>query len=302
MSLVVSIVQYYFLKRWRIGKFIELSTPIRKRGKFTEDVEEELKRDLQLDSTWSLMRELWMFKLVTNLVPQLRVLISLWNSEPASKTATPTGTPAKRLSPSEAASSVLIWQGLRGVLIAVVLMLLWNAVCTRLGTSHPIFIVTSNHMHNSDIDVGDVLIMQWGRGAIDDLRAGDILAYRYAEEDHDFLLSRVMSVHKEGNSQGVKVVNGDTWIATRADGYKYDDRTRRGHADTSEDQFVNGRDESYPGRVWAKLPWIGTPVVALGGHLSIVSYLGIVAFGIYSIILAGAEARRVRPKPRIITK
>jgi len=95
-------------------------------------------------------------------------------------------------------------------------------------------------------------------------------------------------------------VNGDTWIATKADGRKSDDRKLKGISETSEDQYVNGRDETYPGRVVAKLPWLGIPFFWLGGDFTLLVYVAVVFFGIYSIVLAGIEAKKaklaLRPK------
>lgn len=127
-----------------------------------------------------------------------------------------------------------------------------------------------------------------------------MIAYKFFESDPDFTLSRVLAVHKEG-SKGVKVVNGDTWLSTKADGRKSDDRKLRGISDTSEDQYVNGRDDSYPGRVYFKLPWLGTPLAWVGGDVSILLYAIVVAFVVYSVILAGQEAKRARAalRPRI---
>lgn len=127
-----------------------------------------------------------------------------------------------------------------------------------------------------------------------------IIAYRFFENDADFTLSRVLAVHKEG-SKGEKVVNGDTWVNTKADGRKSDDRKLRGISETSEDQYVNGRDDSYPGRVYFKVPWLGTPLAWVGGDSSIVLYASVVAFCVYSIVLAGQEAKRARAllRPRI---
>jgi hypothetical protein len=131
-----------------------------------------------------------------------------------------------------------------------------------------------------------------------------IIAYKFFEYDPEYTLSRVSAVHKEGNSQGVKVVNGDTWLMTKADGRKSDERQLRGITETSEDQYVNGRDESYPGRVVAKLPWIGLPLAWVGGSGSLLVYVAIVIYVVYSVFLAGRAAKKARAaaKPRIPTK
>lgn len=103
-----------------------------------------------------------------------------------------------------------------------------------------------------------------------------------------------MAVHKEGNSAGVRVVNGDSWIMTKADGHKSNDRQKRGLSDTSEDQYVNGRDESYPGRAWAKIPYVGMFALLVGGDGTLLVYTVVLIYWVSAILMAGAEARKAR--------
>ena len=93
-----------------------------------------------------------------------------------------------------------------------------------------------------------LLVMVWGRSVIETLRVGDVLAYRQLEDDSLLALRRVTAVHKEG-SRGVRVVGGDVWIMTKSDDLRRDDRQLR--LSDSSDMYFFGRDESYPGLVFA---------------------------------------------------
>jgi hypothetical protein len=67
--------------------------------------------------------------------------------------------------------------------------------------------------------------------------------------------------------------------------------------------YFYGREESYPGRVVYKVPYLGLPVLAVG-DASVFVYLVLFCFGIFSLIQAGKAAKQARlaNKPSIVRK
>lgn len=181
--LLGSAVQYAVLRRGRTFLHDKVARAIIARQKDTPEVMAALKREYQLDSPVSLIRELWLPKVLVNTVPQLRGLLGSIKGDAADAAAaagtgkTPSSassTPARRQSPSDAATSVLIWQGVRFVVLAVVLMFAWGRFTDFMGTKTPFYVVTGDHMSRGGFATGDVLLMRWGRSAIDTLAAGDV--------------------------------------------------------------------------------------------------------------------------------
>jgi hypothetical protein len=204
LASLVSWIQFTFLRRNRQALYDEKARFIIARQKATPEVMEELKRDFQLDSVWSLVRELWLPRLVMGIIPQLKMLLGTLSSADGTTTqsnagtgATRTGTVAapigKRQSPSDAASSTLMWQGIRFMVVAVVLVFAWGFFTDFMGTKTPFYVVTTTHMALGGLSVGDVLVLRWGRNVIDSLGAGDVcvcvvVIYFFFGLFHSFLL------------------------------------------------------------------------------------------------------------------
>ena len=155
-----------------------------------------------------------------------------------------------------------------------------------------------------------MLVLQWGRSAIESLRAGDVIALRVLEDDAFVTLSRVTAVHKEGNNRGERIVGGDVWLMTKGDGMNLDERKLR-LADSS-DQYIFGRDETAPGRVWMKIPYLGkkenlstfllfSPYLCAKGYpalvfgdVSVALFLVIAAYIVFALVQAGRAAKKAR--------
>ena len=120
------------------------------------------------------------------------------------------------------------------------------------------------------------------------------------EMDSQMSLSRVMAVHREG-ARGRAVVNGEIWILTKRDESRRDDRKLR-LGDSSE-QYFFGRDETYPGRVVYRIPFVGLIGLLVGDPMVFI-YLIVFAWLIRAGIDAGkaAKAARSAAKPSIVRK
>lgn len=174
--LIVSYVQYSLLRTKRQEAHDKEARAIVARKRDTPAVMEQLKRDYQLDSPWALVRELFVYKAVlaapgvlvkaiTGGVPQLASVYSSLSKEAA---------PPKNQTPNQAAQTFLMWKALRFVIYFVVLTMAWGYFTSYLGTRTPFFVVTDNQMSRGHLMPGDLLLMTWGREAIDALAAGDV--------------------------------------------------------------------------------------------------------------------------------
>lgn len=274
----------YLESRYRAG-YEKEARALQARRKDTPEVMRELAIDYRMDSRLALAKETWLPNLIFSVLPSLPSKISSLSQESSSSSSSSR--------PSSPTSSLTI-EAVRYCLVLFLVYLAWSSLCLLTGSSSPVVVVRDSDMSRGGFERGDVLLVKWGRPAQEDLACGQVLLYRQMEDDAQMALSRVHTVHKEGNAQGKRVVGGDIWIMTKRDNATRDDRKLR--LQNTGDQFFAGRDDSYPGRVFYKIPYIGLLPLAFGEPIVLV-YLAALAYTLYALIKAGQIAKKSRLGP-----
>jgi hypothetical protein len=88
----------------------------------------------------------------------------------------------------------LLHQGLKLGLVLLVVWVVWAVLTGSTGSQSPLFVVREDV--GASFSRGDLLLLQWGKLAFEQLRAGDVLVYQQMASDPLPTVSRIMAVHK----------------------------------------------------------------------------------------------------------
>jgi hypothetical protein len=75
-----------------------------------------------------------------------------------------------------------------------VLWLVWAVLTGATGSQSPLFVAREDIGHS--FARGDLLVLQWGKAAFENLRAGEVLVYHQMAGDPLPTLTRITAIHK----------------------------------------------------------------------------------------------------------